>query len=68
MRDPERIDRLLNQIREVWQKVPDWRLGQLLVNAVEPKEPCPEIFSVEDSRLEKLFSRLATQLSQRSAQ
>ena len=68
MRDPERIDRILNQIREVWEKVPDWRLGQLVVNAIEPKQPCPEIFFLEDSRLEKLLSRLSAQLSQRSVQ
>ncbi len=40
-------------------KVPDWRLGQLLVNAVEPGEPCPEFFSVEDDRLEHLIARLS---------
>lgn len=32
MRDPERIDRILNLIREIWQEYPDLRLGQLLSN------------------------------------
>lgn len=68
MRDPKRIDSILNQLREVWEKVPDWRLGQLIVNAVEPKEPNPEIFAVEDSRLQHLLARLSEQLSKRSAQ
>lgn len=58
MRDPQRIDRVLNTIREAWVKVPDWRLGQLLVNAVKPSVPCPEIFYIEDSKLERLVTRL----------
>ena len=67
MRDPKRIDSILNQLREVWEQVPDWRLGQLIVNAVEPKEPT-EIFAVEDSRLQHLLARLSEQLSKRSSQ
>ena len=63
MRDPERIDRILNQLREVWVKVPDWRLGQLLVNAVNPKQPCPDVFYLEDRELEKLLSRLSKEIS-----
>ena len=58
MRDPQRIDRVLATIREAWEKVPDWRLGQLLINAIDPSEPCPELFSIEDSQLEKLVVRL----------
>lgn len=34
MRDPNRIEPTLNAIREAWVKVPDWRLGQLIANAV----------------------------------
>ena len=68
MRDPKRIDSILNQLRKVWEQVPDWRLGQLIVNAVEPKEPSPEIFAVEDSRLQHLLARLSEQLSKRSSQ
>ena len=59
MRDPKRIDRVLATIRGAWLKVPDWRLGQLLVNVVEPREPCPELFSVEDDQLEHLVARLS---------
>ena len=32
-RDPARIDRMLAQLREIWIQVPDWRLGQLILNA-----------------------------------
>ena len=59
MRDPKRIDRVLGQIKEAWMKVPDWRLGQLLLNAVEPRDPCIDLFSIEDDRLEHLVSRLS---------
>jgi len=32
MRDPKRIATLLDKIKELWEKVPDWRFGQLLIN------------------------------------
>lgn len=51
MRDPARIDSMLALLREVWEGSPDLRLGQLIVNAVRPKEPCPELYSVEDDKL-----------------
>lgn len=58
MRDPERIDEILNELREVWTANPDLRLGQLIVNVVNPKESSQEVFYVEDeefrSRLRKL--------------
>jgi len=66
MRDPARIDRVLVQLRE-WLKVPDWRLGQIIVNAVEPKDPCSEIFLTEDERLEKLLARMFSGLSKMMA-
>jgi hypothetical protein len=42
---------VLLAIGEVWVKSPDLRLGQLLINAVCPAEPCPEVFSIEDRDL-----------------
>lgn len=32
MRDPERIDRIVERLRILWHKMPDQRLGQLLMN------------------------------------
>jgi uncharacterized protein YihD (DUF1040 family) len=32
MRDPERIERILNMIATMWKRNPDQRLGQLLYN------------------------------------
>lgn len=48
MRDPKRIDEILNELREFWTANPDLRLGQLVVNVVNPKVPSPEVFYVED--------------------
>jgi len=64
MRDPERIDPVLAAVREIWMEYPDLRLGQLLVNAVRPAEPCPELYSVEDSALVRKLQELAALLSQ----
>lgn len=34
LRDPKRIEKVLNVIRAVWIKCPDLRLSQLLINAI----------------------------------
>jgi hypothetical protein len=51
VRDPRRIDDVLLAIAEVWAQNPDLRLGQLLVGAVRPAEPCPALFGIEDRDL-----------------
>lgn len=51
MRDPARIERVLATLRRVWEQNPDLRLGQLVVIATKPEEPCPEVFHVEDDVL-----------------
>ncbi len=58
MRDPTRIDQILKLLREVWTQAPDLRLGQIIVNAVRPREPCPEVFSVEDTVLARRLGRM----------
>lgn len=60
MRDPARIPRMLETIRKVWETHPDLRLGQLLVNAMRPSRPSPQVFYFEDDKLEP---RIATYLS-----
>lgn len=62
-RPPERIDQVLDRLEKIWKEHPDYRLGQLVVNALRPKSPCPEIFYAEDdvllnglSELEKLLN------------
>jgi hypothetical protein len=50
MRDPQRIQRLLQLIRRIWEESPDIRLGQLLANASIGLEN--NIFNYEDDKLE----------------
>jgi hypothetical protein len=35
MRDPERIDRMIEHLRQLWHAHPDQRLGQLLCNVLQ---------------------------------
>jgi hypothetical protein len=53
MRDPARIPRILEAIWKVWERHPDLRLTQLLVNAIRPSRPTPQVFAFEDAELEK---------------
>ena len=53
VRDPARIDRILELLREYWEHYPDLRLGQIVVGAIRPSQPCPQIFSAEDDVVEK---------------
>ena len=51
MRDPERIDKILNVIKLVWAECPDQRLTQLIVNALGMSDQV--IFYIEDEVLMK---------------
>lgn len=57
-KEPGIEEGVINAIMEAWAKYPDMRLTQLIVNAIAPKEPCPEVYNTEDSRLIKLLNRL----------
>ncbi len=50
MRNPDRIDKVLDIIREIWEKNPDLRLGQLLLNLVSDANI---LYWVEDEELIK---------------
>ena len=45
MRDPDRIERVIEKLRRLWYSHPDQRLGQLLCN-VAPRTR--DLFQVED--------------------
>lgn len=49
MRDPARIDRILDKVREIWAEQPDLRLCQLIGNALREAE---DPYFIEDDRLE----------------
>ncbi len=47
MRDPKRIDTILQEISNIWHKYPDMRLGQLIGNVLEGAA----LYYVEDDGL-----------------
>lgn len=47
MRDPKRIEVILQEISAIWHKYPDMRLGQLIGNVLEG----PSLYYVEDASL-----------------
>ena len=49
MRDPKRIDIILQEIGAIWHKYPDMRLGQLIGNVLEGQS----LYYVEDDSLVK---------------
>ena len=60
-KEPNIEEDVVNAIMEAWAKYPDMRLTQLIVNAINPKDPCSEVYSVEDSKLIKLLTRFKDQ-------
>jgi uncharacterized protein YihD (DUF1040 family) len=68
MRDPNRINRILEKLRAAWLSSPDLRLGQLVMNAIAMTEdrPVNDIFYIEDDQTEKgLNATLKAQKEQR---
>jgi hypothetical protein len=53
MRDPARIDRILEKVGREWKKYPDLRLGQLIDNMKVTSLGPPDIFYWEDDDLEE---------------
>ena len=53
MRNPNRIDRILNEIRIIWKQYPDLRLGQLILNVIED----PALYYIEDKELVELLKQ-----------
>jgi hypothetical protein len=47
MRDPKRIDEILNRLKTIWKTCPDVRLGQLIGNCIEG----PTLYYMEDKQL-----------------
>lgn len=55
MRNKTRIPSFLNQLQKCWEKVPDWRFGQLISNVFGTCTKDP-FFYEEDEMLE-LFKK-----------
>ena len=68
MRDPARIDDLMETLRTVWGKNPDLRLGQLVVIATSPETPNLEVFNIEDDKLLLGLQRYAANATRSSSE
>lgn len=53
MRDVARIRPLMERLIAVWERHPDFRLGQLVSNAAPNRDP----YSIEDAQLIKAIER-----------
>jgi len=58
MRDPERIDVVLEEIAMYWKENPDLRLGQIIVNMNNNQDP---FYMEDDALLERLKSEILTE-------
>ncbi len=61
MRNPKRIDRIINLARELWHTYPDWRLGQLISNVIGDDN---FIFYMEDDEFEEKLLELKKKLKE----
>lgn len=55
MKDPNRINKITNELKTYWNSHPNWRLGQLISNLsyelIEDNDP----FFIEDEKLLELL-------------
>lgn len=57
MRDPNRIDPLLEKLRQAWQAYPDMRLGQLVVALSSYASNSMDPFYVEDDKMSEAIDK-----------
>ncbi len=62
MRDPQRINRILNLIATVWIRNPDLRLGQLLYSFAGFEG---DIFNYEDDRTEEKLTEFVMRINRK---
>lgn len=51
MRDPKRIPIILERLKIIWEKNPDLRLGQLILNAEKSDLIFTSVYNTEDNDL-----------------
>ena len=57
MRDPGRIDEIIELVKQLWTSYPDWRFGQLICT-VSTKLGYEDPFFVEDDLFKKKIEEL----------
>jgi hypothetical protein len=59
MRNPKRIKRILKLVEKIWKKCPDYRLTQLIMNALAMND---DPYHIEDEvlegKLEELYEKI----------
>lgn len=65
MRDPERIERITNLVKEIWSEIPDWRFAQLISNfhMIGDKDDTIDFYR-EDDEVEKWLDNILRRLRQ----
>ncbi len=58
MRDPKRIDKVLEVVKRAWECLPDWRLTQLIEN-------CGGSFYTEDEKLIEYLENLIDKVNKK---
>ena len=53
MRDPNRIDKVIELLREAWHLCPDFRLTQLVMVVSEKPQDVGALWHVEDDTMER---------------
>jgi uncharacterized protein YihD (DUF1040 family) len=62
MRDPKRIDKVINELKKFWKSAPDLRLCQLLSSAARSADWINnDLFYLEDDRLLEGLTKLSQQ-------
>jgi len=65
MRDPKRIPIILERLKIIWEKNPDLRLGQLILNAEKSDLVFSSVYNTEDNdllnELEERYNRVEQQ-------
>ena len=65
MRNPDRIPQVLAEIERMWQRYPDWRLGQLICNlTIWADHDATSPYDIED---DALVAQVERHLSQRDS-
>lgn len=57
MRNPDRINRILNKLARLWCVSQDQRLGQLILNLSGRQMDLTELFQTEDDKWEELLDK-----------
>lgn len=57
MRDVSRIPRITEVLEDIWRRVPQWRLGQLIEN-IKAFSGKDDLFYIEDDEMENILKEI----------